>query len=543
MNRLLVIGLDGGTRSVTGLADAGLENLAALEREGASATLLSTVPPITAAAWASMFTGWNPGRHGMYDFRALTTNRYSRLWGAGHSAEFRDEPRFMTSKQWRGSAVWDIAGATRTVAISAVPMTYPAWGVNGTMVSGFPLPDYGRNHSQPAGYGDSFAPLLERADEMAEMSDEELAAHCQRLIDRQADVVRSWLSDTGPGLMVAVFQGTDFAQHRLWKYLDQLDHPLRQSLLGMYRSIDALIGESRKQLGADGTVAVVSDHGFGPHPQTLVHTDAVMQKAGLLSANASGGGPGSAAKRVLQRSPRLRRRLRLVLDRAPQRLSERFAASYTSTSLVDWQRTRAYRYSLYPPAEGVVINLRGRQEHGCVNPGAEYERARDLAIEALLELRAADGTPVVQWARRREDVYSGRYLQDAPDVVALFDPRFKATSGVGEIFSSPPPGLLDQFSGVHAMQGIFSIAGHGVMAGVDLGERDITDVAPTLLALMGIAPSEDIDGTAMSDCLIDAGVAGGLAVDEARSIGSDPVMTADEDATLERSLRALGYLD
>ena len=32
------------------------------------------------------------------------------------------------------------------VGILSVPMTYPAWEVDGVMVSGYPLPDYARNH-------------------------------------------------------------------------------------------------------------------------------------------------------------------------------------------------------------------------------------------------------------------------------------------------------------------------------------------------------------------------------------------------------------
>jgi hypothetical protein len=71
MTRLLVVGLDGGTDSVIGLPDANLPNIAEVREQGASGTLISTVPPITAAAWPSMMTGWNPGRHGMYDFRTL----------------------------------------------------------------------------------------------------------------------------------------------------------------------------------------------------------------------------------------------------------------------------------------------------------------------------------------------------------------------------------------------------------------------------------------------------------------------------------------
>jgi predicted AlkP superfamily phosphohydrolase/phosphomutase len=540
MTRLLVIGLDGGTRTVTQHPDARLRNLEALEAEGARAVLRSTVPPITSAAWASMFTGWNPGRHGMYDFRVLDTARYAHLWGAGHSAGFGDEPRFVTSRRWRGSAVWDLIGDSRTVAISAVPMTYPAWQVNGTMISGFPLPDYTRNHASPEGAGDGIPVLLEGGDDMGGMSDADVARHCAQLVERQASVVRSWLEPGGPDVMVAVFQGTDFAQHRLWKYLDRAGDPLREELFGLYRAIDELIGEARTRLGDEGTVAVVSDHGFGPHPRTLLHTDAVLRDAGLLTA--MGGARSSAPKRLLERAPALRRRLRLIADRLPSGAANSLAARYSGADAVEWSQTRAYRYPLYAPAEGVVVNLRGRQPEGCVEPGAEYEQVRDQVIEALTSLRTPAGTRAVQWARRREDVFHGQYLEEAPDVIALLDPDLKGSTGTGGTFAPVGESILQTFSGVHAMEGIFGIAGRGIRPGVDLGERDITDVAPTLLALLGTAPEDELDGTAMTEAL--EPLAQPLVRAEAQTPdAADPVMSAEEEAALERSLRSLGYIE
>src|SRR5262249_48629019 len=100
VSKLVVIGLDGGTESVLGLPEAGCRNIDAVRAEGASAVLRSTVPPITAAAWPSMMTGWNPGRHGMYDFRTLGIERYTRLWGAGHSHDFADGGEFVNSRRW-----------------------------------------------------------------------------------------------------------------------------------------------------------------------------------------------------------------------------------------------------------------------------------------------------------------------------------------------------------------------------------------------------------------------------------------------------------
>jgi predicted AlkP superfamily phosphohydrolase/phosphomutase len=542
MTRLLVVGLDGGTDSVIGLPDADLTNIAAVREQGASGTLMSTVPPITAAAWPSMMTGWNPGRHGMFDFRTLGIERYSRLWGAGHSRSFEDGRDFVTSRRWSGAAFWDQADAP--VAILSVPMTFPAWEVDGRMVAGFPLPDYDRNYTQPPGLAEELPPLLDFADRIGKLSDGELADRCLALIEQQREIVMRWLREDRHEVMVVVFQSTDFAQHRLWKYLDQPGHPLREALLQMYRSIDALVGEARELIGDDGTVAVVSDHGFGPHPRTFVRTDRLLADAGLLSAGGEAG-RGEHVTRALRRAPALRRVLRRTLDRLPAGARDRVAARATGASRVDWTRSQAYRIPLYPPAEGIVVNLRGRQEQGAVEPGAEYEQVRDRVIAALEGLRdPATGAPVVRWAKRREQLYSGAHLDEAPDVVALFDPAYKGASGLDELFEPVPQQILDGYSGVHAMEGIFAIAGNGVPAGVDLGERSIVDVAPTLLALLGRPVPSDSDGAVMAEALRDGvAVREGAGSYQNRAAGDEAALSAEEEATLERSLRALGYLE
>jgi predicted AlkP superfamily phosphohydrolase/phosphomutase len=547
MTRLLVVGLDGATDAVLGLPDARLEHLDAIRRDGAAGTLRSTVPPITAAAWASMMTGWNPGRHGMYDFRTLAIDRYTRLWGAGHSDAFGDGHEFVTSRRWAGAAFWDRLGPEQRVAVLSVPMTYPAWSVNGVMVSGFPLPDYGRSHTAPAELAAELPPLLEGADRLASLDDAELADLCRRLVDRQAAIAADWIDHGDYDVVVVVFQGTDFAQHRLWKYLDDPAHPLRERLLDMYRSIDAFVGRARDRMGPSGTVAVVSDHGFGPHPGTFVHTDRVLADAGLLALpGGARGSVGQRAARLLGRAPAVRRAVRRTLGRLPGRARDWAAGQATGASRVDWGQTLAYRIPLYAPAEGVVVNLKGRQEHGAVAPGAEYEAVRDRVI-ALLEglTDPATGRPVVLWAKRREDVFTGEYLEEAPDVVCLFDPAYKGAAGIDAAFEPVPQSVLEAYSGVHAMEGVVALAGAGVRAGVDLGTRDIVDVAPTLLALLGAPVPADVDGAVMEAALREPATvaATGAATTAPARAADEPALSPEEEATLEASLRSLGYIE
>ena len=132
--------------------DASVPNIRRLRAGGASGVLRSTVPPITAAAWPSMLTGWNPGRHGMFDFRVIDITRPSSLWGAGQSVGFT-EPQLChlaaVGRRGRLGRRWI------SCALMTIPMTYPCWPVNGIMVAGFPLPKYDRNHTYPKAAGDA----------------------------------------------------------------------------------------------------------------------------------------------------------------------------------------------------------------------------------------------------------------------------------------------------------------------------------------------------------------------------------------------------
>ena len=271
----------------------------------------------------------------------------------------------------------------------------------------------------------------------------------------------------------------------------------------------------------------------------------MLAGAGLLSAGA-GGGAGQRVTTALRRVPAVRRVLRKLLARLPGSARDRVAAQATGTSGVDWSRSSAYRLPLYPPAEGIVINLRGRQAQGAVAAGDEYEAARDRVIEAMQDLRdPSTGQPVVEWAKRREQLYAGAHLEEAPDVVVLFRPGYKGASGLGDVFEPVPGQILDSYSGVHAIDGVFAVAGAGVRPGVDLGTRDIVDVAPTLLALLGRPVPADSDGAVMADALaasVDVHEGGGTYQDDRAGEG-EPALTAEEEATLEQSLRSLGYLE
>jgi predicted AlkP superfamily phosphohydrolase/phosphomutase len=543
--RLLVFGLDGATESVIGLPDAALPALERMRRTGAAGRIISTTPPVTAAAWPSMLTGLSPGSHGIFDFQRTPFDWYPESGNPG-AAEYQGTGRFHDSRSWRGLAFWDVAGARSRCAILGVPMTYPTWDVNGVMLAGFPLPDYGTNHWSPPRGHDPHAPILEHANELRDFSDEELAHLGLSMIARQIDVCREFVDDPAYDCVFAVFQATDFAQHRLWKYLRTPGHPLRSALLEMYATIDRYLAETL-EAHPDANVVVVSDHGFRAHPPNELNINAVLARAGLLDPAHSGG-----ANR-LERTTRYIRHSHVARSAAlrlasvlPGRLVQDVKASARALPQIEWATTRAFRIPLCAPLEGVMVNLEGRQPLGAV-PVAELESTRAEIIELLSTyVDPHTGIRPVEWARRREDVYTGPAAADAPDVIVSLCERYRGGPGVRNECGAFSSLRLKKYSGIHAQEGVIRMTGPNIAPGAALGETPITDVGPTLLALLGVAADGPTDGAPIAAALCDLPdpLPGERIVPPPEAHPQTAaVYTGEEEQMLESSLRALGYLE
>ncbi len=97
-HRVLLIGLDGATFDIlTPMMDQGrMPHLRELIDGGASGTLMSTIPPITPAAWTTFMTGKGPGRHGILDFE-----RYNAK---------TNELSFNSTYEIKQRTIWQILG-------------------------------------------------------------------------------------------------------------------------------------------------------------------------------------------------------------------------------------------------------------------------------------------------------------------------------------------------------------------------------------------------------------------------------------------------
>lgn len=549
-SKVLVVGWDGATFDVIDpmLKRGELPNLQSLILKGARASLQSVIPPLSPPAWVSMVTGQNPGKHGVFAFRARNLTDYD-----GYSS------RFSTSRDYAGHSIFDIVGRRGRVAGAVgVPMTYPAFAINGVMVSGFPRPDVS---------GGAFYPReleTEVAKEGWDLATESFnfnssprrwlkavsdAASGYTRIARHLMESRSW------DLFMVVLRNTDIASHHLWKYHDPTcagyvgSTEYGDALRDQYRLSDKMLGRLIEGIDDEVMVVLVSDHGFGPSAMRAFHLNVWLRQQNLLRPAETRLSSRSFARDLIRDvRARLPRQPRQWLRQAlPTAVSRRLFNLRQNLDAVDWKRTRAYRVDFFPYIDGIHLNVRGRQPHGLVDPGEEYEVLRTRIAESLASVvDPTTGQSIVHRVYRREELYDGPYVEEAPDLIVEYEPSYASGKAVDEpLVQQFRDEDLGKISGQHRKRGIFVAAGGPVSPFKELGTISILDVAPTVLYALGCPIPRQMDGQVQEQLFGDQyTLRNPPRWEESHSIdqGEGTGMTAEEEALIAEQLRGLGYL-
>ncbi|WP_331233304.1 alkaline phosphatase family protein [Natronorarus salvus] len=539
--RTLLIGLDAAcSRVLDPLAAAGeIPRIAAIREAGVAAPLASQIPPWTASAWPTLYTGTNPGKHGVFDFLAFD----------GYDWDV------VTASDVRTPALWEILTdhGLSSVVVN-VPVTAPPPEIDGAVVPGYTAPE------GPACHPDGLLDEIEAAiggyrvypRTGAESTDERVEGY-REVIRMRGDATSYLVDRYDPAFCFVQFQVTDTVFHEC--------AGASEAVRAVYRAVDEQVGRLYDRCAPE-TVVVASDHGMGPYEREEFRVNEFLRRRGYVATRRGGldGMPswgtlrerlvdasGTDAERPVPRSARLMRaaasvgvtsqRLEALLDRLgltelALRVIPRDAIR-AGTDQVDFARSTAYMRSRIEC--GVRLNVEGREPAGVVPEGG-YEAVRRELIDELAAVRTPDGSPVFDEVGPREAYFEGPAVGRAVDVVTVpagFEQFLSARLGGGEF--APPSEPWN-----HTLEGTVAIAGEGIEPGWSLEGARLVDVAPTVLALCGVARTDAMDGEVLP--VVDP--VGTEAYDgdwhERRPAGS---VRNGSSRDVERRLSDLGYLE
>jgi len=544
--RVLLIGLDGATWRLLEplMAKGWMPNLARLRAQGAWGVLESTLPPVTAAAWTTFQTGVLPGKHGILDFSQYVPGQY--------------RTKLVNSADIPLPTIWQLASkAGRRVVSVNVPLTYPLRKVDGVAVGGMETPSLRSRFIYPDDLKDRFLRANPDYQILVPQTDfnlhglDRFLKQCTAVEQTRVSAFLHLVHEVVPdwGLAMVHVQSTDHVQHAVYCWLDPSDTRFSPEhyahIARFYQAVDDEVGRLVADLGDERTLVVIlSDHGHGSVYNT-VNMNAYLLQAGLLQTRGRGRATSpslwlKSAMKWLLRLDRWNLNKALLPPRIRRPLWERLVQGYT----LDWEYTTAYMINGWVNAH-IYLNLAGREPQGIV-ARADYQQVREQVAQALANLTdPARGVPIAQRILRREEVFAGPYLGDAPDLLVVPTPGYEFTASLFQDSDAVvrPNRLGRDHMGAHTPDGIVLMAGPSV-SNRRLSQAHLVDLFPTVLAWLDLP----IPGYSDGHVLQDAFVAPLRVLADQMADSSQPPSpgrqeySTEEQRTMEERLKALGYM-
>lgn len=556
---LLILGLDAANWGSMDelLAQGQLPNLSRLISAGSAGELASFVPTASPAIWTTIATGQSPDKHGI-SFRVLRLDeRGEHEMVSALSSEERSVP-----------ALWNLC--TEHGVRSAFVgwwATWPAESVDGYIVTDrvhdaalthTTFPEDLREDLARAGVFDGALPAAQeqvirevraqfaawrrgieegsipwRGDvpDVARYLDdlgERISAYRRIMaMDYATERITHYLMDRDPALQLIApyFWYLDVCQHLLWKYWRPQDFtldPEEQRIFAplvpeYYRFLDGVVGRLRRH--GSGPVVIVSDHGMESSTaerciNDLFDVEGLLRDMGWLA---------------------------LRPDNSP-----------------DLARSRAYVHAESRQIRLLNVPLAGRDPEGVVSAADFEATAAELAAE-LAALRAIpSGEPIFKDVRRLnagdKSYRAGEfvvYVFAQADVAAAINLHVPLSDSliVGDghwalsRWNRWQPGASGQHT--EGPPGIVILHGSPFKRGFRLAGARVHDIAPTVLALLGLPVADDLDGMVLRDAFSPRFLRRQIATVPSygpRAVPRGAKSGGGDDAAIIEQLRSLGYI-
>jgi len=550
MNKAVIIGLDGASwRVLDPLIEEGvLPAFKRLKEQGAWGRLNSTIPPLTPPGWTTGVTGKNPGKHNIFDF---------------FKYDSRDYDIHLTSRKDRTCrAIWNwVSDAGGSVLVMNVPHTYPPEQVNGSLVSGFGTPEWKCEYTWPPELKNKIhtahpdfvvdipSNLLHRGqfDKFLSRLNDHSTVHWQ--------VFKELYAEQHPDFAMYAFVEMDRLFHFFWKEFEENDGPVAQVFRNHMRHIDSLVGEFIDSLPEDTHVVLISDHGFC-RVDSDIYINNWLRDNRYLSIK-----EGVDVTAAPPLSMRIKKMIisalsavglwKYYLSWRQKKLEAAGVAASTGSAEVDvkttwylkhvdWPNTAAAFHSM--ACRGIRLNIKGRDALGCIEPADADTIAREIK-DKILEMRDPEtGRRLITRAWLAKEIYHGPCVDNAADIYLEPAELYSMHHGFAPSLTMPSMQHDHSRSGDHEQYGVFMACGKNIAPGEVTG-TSLADITPTVLHLMDLPVSTDMDGSSITAAIDSEWVKNNpVTMIEETPYTADGIATADDDEKLKERLRDLGYL-
>lgn len=487
--------------------------------------LQAPIPPHTAPSWTSMLTGTNPGKHGIFYFKDVITDR------------------LVSSLDVSTRYVWELIGTKgkRSIVVN-VPLTYPVRPLNGIMISGV----HAIKADAMSVYPQSIIPEVAK-DYRFDLQGINLfysfsknpKAACARLLDDEesrTDLFCRLLQENPWDFACIVLTSLDRIQHYAWGLKSESD-PISEYVANAYHRIDKLVGRIMDSVSdyQDCVTLLTSDHGFENKTST-VYVNTILANASLLT-------PRSLTDKFESKitdlglnivAPKVPKRLASILIRVADRLTPLFPGLLSGSNRfdvppIDYSRTLAYAYSYGL----VVVNLEGRNVSGIVSPN-DKDKVLNRVAKALSGPLDQSGAKLTVISAK--DYYSGFKIDKAPDLIVEPIEGYYFSCNVN---SNVKDAMTE---GEHSTKAVLGAFGKDIQRTSKAGIPDVWDVGASILSLLGFEVPPEIDGKPLFISGVNTSPAESIVYEHSKpAADASGAYTMQEEEQIAKRLKDMGY--
>ncbi len=448
------------------------------------------------ALWPTLYTGMNIGNHGRYFFEQIQPGSYQVM-------------RISEDESVKSPPLWKILSdqGCRVCVIDGdrAPL---AQGLNGKQIVDWAAHDpTGETRSWPREYSQRI---------IEDFGPDPLGSHCDTFtgsdtryldlrdrlkmrIQHKTAMALSQLAEESWDFFMVNFADPHDIGHMCW-HLHDCNHFLHQKefarqhgdpVLDIYQEIDAAIGRILQATPENYHVILFAGPGMEPaYTGNYILTPVLRRLQGHPSVGASS----SRAKL----SAFYKKNIPFAVRRALE-----FYVKTKKTGKTEQQR-RDSRYFQIPHNQNsgaIRINLVGREPHGKVLPGNEYNETCESLKEDLMALVDMEtGKRVVREVIRVDEPFHGKYMEYLPDLMVVWERQ-----SLIQAVNSPRTGAIyKQYGGSrtgdHSSRCMFMASGPGIIRGELADSIRVESIAPTLADLLGCR-LDNTDGTSFTNTM------------------------------------------